>query len=409
MTAAIATASQRTTRPATRWSRGSKSSAMRAVGTVSAVYREPVVAADGTGSGVSAGRHLPCHPLGRPPVTARTSSAQLAVARGRAASRGATRGGGSWGVRRLEPGARPMGGRAGRRRPRRDGYAWHDAEPHRVPSCRWTCWAGSTSEPPPGCGSTFAGRHAPALFALLVLVRRPRSREAIAADLWPESDTTSAGSLRQALWLVRHGLSDAGLPPDSRARGLDGVDRRPRRCDHRARHRRLRGVPRRPRCGAERAIGLYGGDLVESLGHDCFAAERERLADRYEDALVTVAERRLADGDLRGASEAAQRVIARDPLREEAHAILIAVHGLVGIALADRAPVPPPPGRPRARARRTAAPRDRCRVPAGDAPRRPALDGARRAGRAGPASGPRGRQPLGPCPAAPAAHFANRA
>ena len=83
-------------------------------------------------------------------------------------------------------------------------------------------------------------------------------------------------------------------------------------------------------CGAERAIALYGGDLVESLGHDCFAAERERLADRYEDALVTVAERRLAAGDLRGASEAAQRVIARDPLREEAHAILIAVHGLVG-------------------------------------------------------------------------------
>jgi DNA-binding SARP family transcriptional activator len=83
-------------------------------------------------------------------------------------------------------------------------------------------------------------------------------------------------------------------------------------------------------CSSERAIGLYGGDLVESLGHDCFAAERERLADRYEDALVTVAERRLAGGDLRGAIEAAQHVIARDPLREEAHAILIAVHGLVG-------------------------------------------------------------------------------
>ena len=66
-----------------------------------------------------------------------------------------------------------------------------------------------------GARVSFAGRHAPALFALLVLVRRPRSREAIAADLWPESDAASAGSLRQALWLVRHGLSDAGLPPDS--------------------------------------------------------------------------------------------------------------------------------------------------------------------------------------------------
>src|SRR4249919_1270005 len=55
------------------------------------------------------------------------------------------------------------------------------------------------------------GRHAQALFALLVLARRPRSREAIAADLWPDADGTSAGSLRQALWLVRQGLSEAGF------------------------------------------------------------------------------------------------------------------------------------------------------------------------------------------------------
>ncbi len=32
----------------------------------------------------------------------------------------------------------------------------------------------------------------------------------------------------------------------------------------------------------------------------------------------------------RGARVAAERVVARDPLREEAHAILIAVHGLIG-------------------------------------------------------------------------------
>ena len=45
-----------------------------------------------------------------------------------------------------------------------------------------------------------SGRHAQALFGLLVLVPRPRSREAIAADLWPDADGTSAGSMRQALW-----------------------------------------------------------------------------------------------------------------------------------------------------------------------------------------------------------------
>ena len=51
-------------------------------------------------------------------------------------------------------------------------------------------------------------------------------------------------------------------------------------------------------CGAETAVELYHGDLLEGLGHDCFAAERERLADRFEDALAIVAQRRLEEGDL---------------------------------------------------------------------------------------------------------------
>ena len=81
---------------------------------------------------------------------------------------------------------------------------------------------------------------------------------------------------------------------------------------------------------AEEAVALYAGDLAEGLGHDCFAAERERLADWYEDALAIVAQQRLADGDEDGARVAAERLIARDPLREEAHEVLIAVHGVTG-------------------------------------------------------------------------------
>ena len=40
--------------------------------------------------------------------------------------------------------------------------------------------------------------------------------------------------------------------------------------------------------------------------------------------------RRLDAGDVEGARSAAERLIARDPLREEAHQVLIAVHGLAG-------------------------------------------------------------------------------
>jgi DNA-binding SARP family transcriptional activator len=174
------------------------------------------------------------------------------------------------------------------------------------------------------------GRHAQALFALLVLARRPRSREAIAADLWPDADGTSAGSLRQALWLVRQGLSDAGFgPTDVLDIDTDTVGIRIDACidlDVTAFEQCLVNDG----CSAEAAIKLYHGDLLEGLGHECFAAERERLSDRYEDALARVAEQRLEAGDPAAAQAIAEQLLARDPLREEAHAVVIAVHGLLG-------------------------------------------------------------------------------
>src|SRR6478736_2062277 len=173
------------------------------------------------------------------------------------------------------------------------------------------------------------GRHAQALFALLVLARRPRSREAIAADLWPDADGASAGSLRQALWLVRQGLADAGfgagavldIEADTVGIRLDAtIDLDVDRFE----------AMTSDAHGAEAAVDLYHGDLLEGLGHECFAAERERLSDRFEDALAIVAERKLAACDASGARAAADRLLGRDPLREEAHAVLIAVHGRIG-------------------------------------------------------------------------------
>jgi DNA-binding SARP family transcriptional activator len=181
-----------------------------------------------------------------------------------------------------------------------------------------------------GAAVRLGGRHAPALFALLVLARRPRTREAIAADLWPDADSTSVGSLRQALWLVRHGLIDAGVDPDAvldiRSEAVAIREEARLEVDAIAFERNLDEGER----GAELAVELYRGDLVEALAHDCFATERERLADRYEDALVEVARTRLRRGDVRGARRAAEAVLARDPLREEAHAILMSVLGMTG-------------------------------------------------------------------------------
>src|SRR5258708_10736794 len=144
------------------------------------------------------------------------------------------------------------------------------------------------------------GRHAQALFAVLVLARRPRSREAIAADLWPDADGASAGSLRQALWLVRQGLADAGfgtgalldIEADTVGIRLDAsIDLDVEQFE----------AMTTDACSAETAVEIYHGDLLEGLGHECFAAERERLSDRFEDAPPIGAERRLADGDAAGA------------------------------------------------------------------------------------------------------------
>jgi DNA-binding SARP family transcriptional activator len=182
------------------------------------------------------------------------------------------------------------------------------------------------------CGARIrlAGRHAQALFALLALRPRPRLRDAIAADLWPDFDGPSASSLRQALWLVRTGLVGAGVDPDRLLEvGQDtlGLRREIRLELDVAKFENL--VADGPK-GAARALGLYRGDLAEGLGHECFAADRERLSDLYEDALAYVAEARLAAGDVAGARDAATLVLGRDTLREEAHAVLIAAYGMVG-------------------------------------------------------------------------------
>jgi DNA-binding SARP family transcriptional activator len=174
------------------------------------------------------------------------------------------------------------------------------------------------------------GRHAQALFTLLALTRRPRTREAIAADLWPDSLAISTGPLRQALYQLRQAVAAIGLDPDdileADAESLGLAPRAVAPLDVLDFERCWDD----PRCSPDEAVALYGGDLAEGLGHDCFAAERERLADRFEDALAIVATRRLEAGDLVAARVAAERLVVRDPLREEAHAVLIAVHGLTG-------------------------------------------------------------------------------
>jgi DNA-binding transcriptional activator of the SARP family len=177
----------------------------------------------------------------------------------------------------------------------------------------------------------FAGRNARALIAILALERRPRFRDDIAADLWPDLAEPEAGSaLRQALWLLRCGMVDAGID----AAAILDCDKE--RIGLQAESTVELDVARfedcmlgHPAC-VEEAIDLYRGDLAEGINLECLARDRERLADLFEDALAEASRRRLLDGNLFGAREAALRLLRRDPLREEAHMVLIELYGLIG-------------------------------------------------------------------------------
>lgn len=170
-------------------------------------------------------------------------------------------------------------------------------------------------------------RPAQALIAMLVLQPHPLRREAIAAEIWPEAGSRSASRLRQALWLVRRALARVGADPDAVLDiGQDTIGLRPgleTDVDVIRFEAFLRGHP--PDIAA--ALRLRCGELSEHLELEGLSAWRDRVADLYEDVLATLAEVRLAAGDLDGARDAAVELLQRDPLREEAHAALIEIYG----------------------------------------------------------------------------------
>ena len=254
MTTASATVCQRTTRLSPRRSSGSKSNAMTAIGTV------PVSVSKAE---VSAGRHLDCHPVGRPAVSGRTSSRTSRWGTGALPPAG----GGE--ERRVLgdspfpiPAPGPWGDGPGVGAHEAGTHTCRNAKPPVAPPFGSTCSAPSRCAPTAAPAVPLGGRHAPALFAQLVLARRPRSREAIAADLWPEADATSAGCCGRRSGSSATACSgpastppsildirpeSIGIRPEARIE-VDVVDVRAlprrRRVRRRAGHR---AVPRRPR------------------------------------------------------------------------------------------------------------------------------------------------------------------
>jgi DNA-binding SARP family transcriptional activator len=160
-----------------------------------------------------------------------------------------------------------------------------------------------------------------------LLVHRgvPQPRQRLAFLLWPDSTEAQARTnLRHVLHTLRRGLPDAErflevTPQTLRWRAdapyrLDLADFEQALADGRL----------------EAAVDAYAGDLLEGSYDDWVLEERERLRDRYGEALERL-QRELEEREDRvGAIRCAERLVRHDPLREEAYRDLMRLHDARG-------------------------------------------------------------------------------
>ena len=181
--------------------------------------------------------------------------------------------------------------------------------------------------PPP------SSRRAQLLLAMLALERRPHSREALAARLWPDVlDESARVSLRTALVQLRSAIgSEADRFLDaSRDRvalaGPDQVWTDVGELDLRLQAGEL-----------EAALELWGEELLTGLEDDWVYERRDELRQRLFDAFGRRAGELEAAGDLQGAVRLTRRQTELDPLAEGPQRDLIrwlAASGDRGAALA---------------------------------------------------------------------------
>ena len=179
-----------------------------------------------------------------------------------------------------------------------------------------------------GSAVPLPGRQSLALLAYLALVDRSvETRERLANLVWAGRDLEQAnGSLRQELVRLRRAIGEKALP-------AAGTTSQPVRLDTIGIDIdvvRFRAAAAAPGGGAE-AIALYRGPLLQDFAlrsrdpfSDWLALQRQQLQDVARILLL----RMLRSGE--GSSALAQRLLAIDPLCEEAYRFLIRHHAAGG-------------------------------------------------------------------------------
>lgn len=191
--------------------------------------------------------------------------------------------------------------------------------------------------------TSFESQKTKALLAFLLSHRRRAlTRDRLAALLWPETgDEAARRNLRQAIYSLKRDLPSEGAAPfladDGQLRlnpeyewwyDVEAFEQELARAHS-------GGSPDPHRLAT--AVDLYGGDFLagfhikDSEEFDLWmVSEQERLRDKVLEALRILVESYLSRGEYRFGVQYARRLVAIDPLAEEAYRYLMRLYALSG-------------------------------------------------------------------------------
>ncbi|HXV98389.1 MAG TPA: BTAD domain-containing putative transcriptional regulator, partial [Anaerolineae bacterium] len=172
------------------------------------------------------------------------------------------------------------------------------------------------------------------LLAYLVLHRHaPQARAHLAFLMWPDSAEAQARTnLRQQFHLLRHALPEADRFLQADAHTLQWRSEAPFSLDV-ADFESATAPNNASLMALQEAIDLYRGDLLPSCYEEWILPERERLRQRFIEALERLIGLLENEHDYATAIRYAQRLVKWDPLHELAHCRLMGLY----IQAGDRA------------------------------------------------------------------------
>jgi DNA-binding SARP family transcriptional activator len=191
-------------------------------------------------------------------------------------------------------------------------------------------------EDPAGSITTFRGTLAGALLAHLALnAGSAQSRELLAEMFWPESDSVNKRTrLRQEIRTLRATFGDEADSPLRITHHelellADTVSTDVARFASKLQQASTPASAAEKEQLTESAIHLYRDDLLPEYP-DLAVAERTAFAHQYEEALRSLARMKYERGEYGGAIQALNRLVAYNPLIEEAYVDLMRVYAAQG-------------------------------------------------------------------------------